>query len=120
MSSGLWTAAIGGGAGLLTGAFSALIAPWAKWQVDKRRIVLEGRYALLTQWRTGVANYAKYGIGPVNEIWYEQLRPYMSSEARNRLEHERTVVVDGGAGRGKAGILAEEIDRIEREWKLNK
>lgn len=66
-----------------------------------------------------MANYNKYDIGPATEIWYEQLRPYMSAEGRNLIEHERTFVVDEGSGRGKASILSDEIDRIEREWGLN-
>lgn len=118
MSSALWTAAIGGGAGLAAGIVSSLLAPWAKWAVDKRQLTMMRRYELLDKWRAGVADSIRSEINPVGTDWFEQLRPYMTHEARNALEHERTFVVDGGRGRGRASILTTEIDRIEQEWKL--
>lgn len=124
MSSELWAAIIGGGAGLLTGALSALVAPWAKWQVDKKRIQLEHRSVSLKLWRDGLASYRQFGLDPTTAGWYQQLRPLLTNNAKAMVEQPRIPVTTSGERRAViasfAVTLTEEIDRIEREWKLNK
>jgi hypothetical protein len=47
-------ALIGGGAGLITGALSSLIAPWSQWGVEKRRLTHQLRVEQVRTWRAGV------------------------------------------------------------------
>ncbi|WP_133160822.1 hypothetical protein [Mycobacterium ahvazicum] len=58
MTSDVAVAFIGGGAGLLTGAvtgtISSLIAPWANWGIEKRRLRRENRVQRIKEWRAGV------------------------------------------------------------------
>lgn len=120
----LWTAAIGGVAGLATGAISALAAPWAKWSVDKKRIRLEHRYGLLTSWRDGLAEYRLAHYQLPSQGWYQQLRPYLTPSGVASAEAPHVPTMTDAAHQARlqavASTLADEIKRIESEWKLDK
>jgi hypothetical protein len=63
VASEIAVAFIGGGAGLLTGAItgaiSSLIAPWANWGIEKRRLNRTSRVGRVKEWRQGVAYLRK-------------------------------------------------------------
>ncbi|OZC78008.1 hypothetical protein CH251_04965 [Rhodococcus sp. 06-462-5] len=124
MSSELWAAAIGGGAGLATGAVSALLAPWARWAIDKRQIKMQHQLRILTQAREGLAAFRRTGVAVTSMGWYQQLRPYMTSEAIAVIEGPRLPIVTDEQRKARrqnvAGTLSEETARIERNWKLRK
>lgn len=123
MSSELWAAAVGGGAGLATGAVSSLLAPWAKWSTEKRQIKMQHRYALLARWREGVANYSSRSFSLPSTSWYQQLRSHLSFHAIATVEAPRVPIatdLERSERRQTVAVtLAEKIDRIERKWKLN-
>lgn len=48
-------ALIGGGAGLATGAIGSLVAPWANWGIEQRRLRRAIRLERISEWRSGVA-----------------------------------------------------------------
>ena len=124
MDSELWAAAIGGGAGLATGAVSSLLAPWAKWSIEKRQVKMQHRLAILKEARRGVAEYRRVHTSIVSESWYQQLRPYMTSAGIASIEAPRvpsvTALGQQELRHSRAVTLAGEIDRVERDWKLNK
>ena len=47
----MWPAIIGGISGLLTGVIGAILAPWAKWRVDREQAT-EWRRERLMEWRS--------------------------------------------------------------------
>jgi hypothetical protein len=130
-------ALIGGGAGLVTGAvtgaISAIIAPWAKWGVDKKRLAQERRVERIKEWRDGVGHldwqedhHGQTGAWDTQLIsadihsqsWYVTLRPEMAREVVDQVEKLNDQPVP--SRRGKISKLVKhEITRIEREkWKL--
>jgi hypothetical protein len=78
VASDIAVAFIGGGAGLLTGAVtgtvSSLIAPWAHWGIEKKRLARERRVARIEEWKERVGNLywsekhhdSDFGQGPVS------------------------------------------------------
>jgi hypothetical protein len=112
----VWPAIISGVAGLLTGS---AVTAWAKWPIEKRRLKLQRRYALLDSWRDGIAGTgAEFGVNPLNTSWYETLRPYLAEDVVRQLEKPRTVIVPSESGRGVKNLFTREVDRIEWEWGL--
>lgn len=117
----MWTAVIGGVAGLATGTISSLIAPWAKWSIEKRRIDRQRRYDLLDSWRTGIAEVPVQASHDeyLRRGWYKTLRPHLARDVLDRLETPNTaIVVVPGTGRGLRNLFTGEVDRIEHEWGL--
>jgi hypothetical protein len=116
MASEVWTAVIGGVAGLATGAISSLVAPWAKWSIEKRRIDRQRRYALLDSWREGIAGLEKGSVhtDAIETTWYETLRPYLSKDVLGRLEKPRTFVVTSDTGRGVKDLFTSMSTRRPR------
>ena len=51
----MWPAIIGGVSGLATGVLGAILAPWAKWRVDREQATRTWRRERLTEWRAGLA-----------------------------------------------------------------
>ena len=119
MTVEVWAAIIGGVAGLLTGAISSLVAPWAKWSIEQRRLKRQRQYALLDWWRAGIAAIQTDDHTEIlRSQWYEALRPYLSEASRKQIERPRTDIVPAEHGRGLKGLFTGEVDRIEREWGL--
>ena len=112
-------------AGLGSGAAASLGAPWVQHAVETRRAKIERRRALIDGWRDMIArNYSPgYGDkGVLEDLAYPKLRGHLRDEVRRELEDPRTVIVGpdspGIAESPVLATLSEEIDRIEREWKL--
>jgi hypothetical protein len=116
MPTEVWTAIISGVAGVVTGS---AVTAWAKWPIEKRRLKLQRRYALLESWRTGISEIgAEFGVNALNTPWYEKLRPYLAEDVLRQLEKPRTYVVPSESGREVKNVFTREVDRIEREWGL--
>ena len=110
------TVIISGVAGVVTGS---AVTAWAKWPIEKRRLKLQRRYALLDSWRDGIAEIgAEFGLNPLNAPWYETLRPYLAEDVLRQLEKPRASIVPSESGRGIKDLFTREVDRIEREWGL--
>lgn len=134
---------IGGAAGLLTGAVTgvagSLIAPWANWGVEKKRLKQHRREEHIKEWREGVDNMrwaeseSFLGRGPAPQVvfgggdpdrpleskgWFAAFRAELTPEVI--AEIDRLCQVPPVSRLGKLPQLIDrEISRIEREkWKL--
>lgn len=95
MASEIAVAVISGGTGLVTGAIASLIAPWANWGIEKRRLTRERRIVRIAEWRAGVGDLdwsekstgkSVWGDEITSDIhaksWYVTLRPEMAAGFR--------------------------------------
>jgi hypothetical protein len=105
----MWAAIIGGICGLLTGVLGAILAPWAKWRVDREQATREWRRERLEEWRTGLAVSERLPDALddrdfLQTAWYASLRQHLSDEDRRRLEFTPggpvTIIVGGGGSIG--------------------
>ena len=137
MASDIAVAFIGGGAGLLTGAvsgvISSLIAPWASWGIEKKRLARERRVERIKEWRDGVEDldwaermHGREGSLPSDRIngdfrtmaWFVTLRPEMAPNVLRKLEDVGEQPIPQRYGQASK-LIEHEITRIEREkWKL--
>jgi hypothetical protein len=138
VASEIAVAFIGGGAGLLTGAvtgaISSLIAPWANWGIEKKRLTHDSRQQRIKDWRRNLEHLDNFsekwhgralapGEDPISADvrtadWFITLRAEMSADAVRRAEelNERPVHTRRSE---MAKLLGEEVSRIEREkWDL--
>jgi hypothetical protein len=142
MSDQILTAIIGGIAGLIGGGIVAIIAPWIKWGIEKRKQKLAYRRELITNWRAMIFNvmsvYEEVGAETFfdlleKEPHYLSLKPHITTEAFKKLSKADIVpgkiiiVTRGKLGSGSSiinpigrfiSILSSEVDRIEQEWDL--
>jgi hypothetical protein len=119
MPAGVWTAIIGGAAGLASGAVASLIAPWVNWGIEKRRLKRKRRYDLLDSWRAGIASWdGRDHTEAVGTSRYETLRPHLKNDVRGQVERQRTVIIAPESGRKLKDLFTGEVDRIEHEWGL--
>jgi hypothetical protein len=105
--------------GIGTGLFS----PWAGWGIEKRRQKLGRRRELVTAWRLNLIPLIKRNpdietLLPflLGSPYYASLRPHLKPDILRRLEGKARVAVAGE--RFPFEIFADEIGRIERQWKL--
>jgi hypothetical protein len=116
MPAAVWTAIIGAVGGFASGS---VVAAWANWGIEKRRLNRQRQYALLDSWRSGIASQGNAGhTSALQTPWYETLRPHLAADVLARLEQPNTIIVSLGSPRGTKGLFTGEVDRIEREWKL--
>ena len=119
MNSVVTTAVIAGGTGIVSGALSSLVAPWAQWGVEKRRIDRARKAELLQQWRDGLTGYTANNPGAppggfMSESWFLSLRPHLCDEVRDQLDMP-TVVPDV---KHYFKLVQDEIEEIHDRWKL--
>jgi hypothetical protein len=144
MSGEVAAAIIGGVAGLVTGAAGSLAAPWANWQVERRRARDEQRRALLKWWRDGatetlgelnaaVRNIAVERQALMDAAWYQSLRGYLTEPVRSRwerpmkgssppdLRRQQTTIhieLESPVRHPLRDEVFEQIDGVEERWKL--
>jgi hypothetical protein len=145
VASEIAVALISGGVGLTTGIVGSLIAPWANWGVEKRRLRQESRVERIGEWRDGVEalraaendHVPRIGVPGMqtslvvdngapdpdgtrlrSRSWFVTLQPELSKRGREEavdLQEQRVVKRLGLL----PDLLAAEIARIERDkWKL--
>ncbi|MFC6157191.1 hypothetical protein [Kribbella jiaozuonensis] len=129
MDTGVQTALIGAGAGLLSGGIASLVAPWVTWQLERRRQLHKDRLAMLAEWREGLRE-AESNSPQMDRLrsflttpWYKTLRPHLNPSLRDDLE--LTPILAGSIGtpvikyrQDVAVLLNDEIDRIAKEWDM--
>ncbi len=132
MSDGMnWEAVIAGAvSGLGAGIVASLIAPWVQLAVERRRETRIHRRQLISHWRGLVArhhNPRKADSHIVDDPDFLSLRAHLRPEVRHRLDLEPgtearplrvTTNVRGVRVNEDLDIITQEIDRLEREWKL--
>lgn len=133
VASDIVVALIDGGAGLATGAIGSLVAPWANWGIEKRRLNRQGRVERIRDWRDGVdlldwtekhhgqrSDYdGSIFTGDIHtKTWYVTMRPEMSKAARDEIEQLAEKPINQRFGE-MSRLIVREIARIERDdWKL--
>jgi hypothetical protein len=119
--------------GAVTGGIASLIAPWVQLAVENRRSLRRWREERIREWRSMLATYNRSGQavdleGLLNDRDFLSLRQHLDPETLRRLETESgtedkpAVVVLGATGiaaNADLTLLAGEVDRLEREWKLS-
>lgn len=113
----------------ILGALGALVAPWTAWGVEKRRGRLNRRRQLIDFWRSHLINQwdptfdqmTESGLKFTQKSSYLTLRPHLTPSLRDKFSRIPDVLeIDVGLSDPLENkkILAEEINRIERAWKL--
>ena len=105
--------------GAIIGFISGLLAPWIKWQIEKRQERDRYRRELVKCWRNAINVW-----NPDTEVFgdtaeYASLRGHMCHEIVKKFEAPRTLYMAGGRGESVLKhFLLDEVTRIEKEWKL--
>lgn len=110
-------AIIAGGFGLLGGVVGSLIAPWVQWGIEQRRFRLNRRLEYIKDWRRFIGS-KEFNQSTFRETkTFRTIRPYLSAKTLSLIESgESHLSVTGGDS--VAGLLLDEVTRIEREWGL--
>ena len=125
MNATVLAAIAGALAGLVTGAVSALAAPWANWGVEKRRATRRERRDLIDSWERMVAEQLRSETANLDEMIrsdeYLSIRSYLDFGLVAKLEARRPVViiVEGRTGLGgdpKLHSVTKRIEELKREW----
>lgn len=114
--------------GGIAGGIGSLVAPWANWGVEKKRIIYEQRRELIAKARM-VLNKPLANTDFRHTELYSRLRPHLSSRAITAIEGTRTndggeiVRVSVGSGRGSgintyAHLVLDELAKLEKKWGL--
>lgn len=123
----LWQTTITAVGALIGGAIGSLGAPWANWGAAKQRLRRDDRKALVQEWRLLIQEIT--ASRPMTRDFledgrYQTLSRHLQPAAREELERraDRTVFVPAetpGVGfRRDTQLLAQEVDRIEKRWRL--
>ena len=112
MSDTIFVAIIGGIAGLIAGAISSLLAPWAIWGVEKQRLRLDRQRNIIDNARRNLTNYSREQIRDSAE--YASIRSHLSPDLVSKIEARNT---SGGEQSIHASIMRE-LSELETKWKL--
>ena len=100
----------------LLGFIGGLIAPWIRWEVEKRRKTREERASLIVEWRNAIDTFNFDNDSPGDTAWYSSLRGHMRQEIIKKVEAPRTLYVGGGRGENIIKhMLLDEVTRLEKE-----
>ncbi len=105
--------------GLLSGAAGSVLAPWANWGVETRRLTRATRSGLLRDARLKLRDGSSHTFTTTEE--YAQMRPLLDTKLVSQLESGRVAVVESGgrqSGDGFKNQLFDEFARVERLWRL--
>jgi hypothetical protein len=118
-----WTPVVAGAAaGLGTGVVGSLVAPWVQHAAESRRSREQHRAALIADWRDLIGRYL--AGGPVNgppqiakQSRWLSLRSHLSDETRG-LAESPPGSTHGIAAADTLRHVSDEVDALERKWKL--
>jgi hypothetical protein len=118
-----WSIVAGAFAGQLAGVVGSLIAPLVQLAVENRRETRTYRRRSIEMWRAMVGRHMSSGSRVIQGGDYVSLRGYLRPDILKRLEQSSYSITirDGAEGisaNSEISALTEEIDRLEREWKL--
>jgi hypothetical protein len=113
--------------GLAAGVVGSLIAPWVQLAVENGRNQQQQRRERINAWRRMLTTSRRVSRPVVDDPDFLSLRPHLDPEIRRRLEmqsgtEENPAVVhlgaEGIAAVADLALVAGEVDRLERQWKL--
>ena len=113
------SAAITGG---IFGTLGSLIAPWINWGVEKKRMKVNRRIAMIDQLRKSLDSMEEYDNRTFTQsAIYSNIRPYLDRKLMEYIEREDVIVIGGGRSGGvnnhKSKIL-DAVSKLEKEWGL--
>lgn len=123
----LWQTTITAVGALIGGAVGSLGAPWAKWGAAKQRLRRDDRKALVQGWRALIQETTasrQMTRDFLEDGRYQTLSRHLQPAIREELERraDRTAFVPAetpGVGSSRhMQLLAQEVDRIEKKWRL--
>jgi hypothetical protein len=123
----LWQTTITAVGALIGGAVGSLGAPWANWGAAKRRLRRDDRKALVQGWRALIQETTasrQVTRDFLEDGRYQTLSRHLQPAAREEIERraDRTYFVPAetpGVGYFRdTHLLAREVDRIEKKWRL--
>jgi len=127
MSDTLLAAIVGAVAGIITGSIGSLFAPWANYGVEKRKQRLAHRRELVAKWRIMLSRLINdpepgviLGRALLQETDYMSLKPHLSTFIIERIKSatRSTERVGGPISTDIYRHLIEEVNKIEKKWKL--
>lgn len=98
-----------------------IIAPWANWGIEKRRLQHTRKEDLVKEWRTYITKFDFETQNFGNSTVYAAMRPYMDKDVVKRFEAQRTYFVPPDGGRGDQLFkqwASDQVSMIEKKWKL--
>lgn len=125
MTDTVWSAIVGGAAGIITGSLSSLFAPWVNWGIEQRRRKVGSRLELIRRWREMIMSWRLCADQTTPSTLHLDLeRGWVSLEPN--LNDSVIQEVARYQGRELAydeldqliTYLLAEIAKLERKWKL--
>ena len=125
MDSTWGAAVVGGVAGVITGGLSSLLAPWAQWRVERKRLQRAERVAAIREWRELIGLHQGEWLDPPNPLAtdhrYLALRSFMTADERRDVEElpsSASLAAFDSVFRAGPDAMRRAVDRLEREWGL--
>jgi len=101
----------------LGGALGSVVAPWVNWGIERRKLRLQARRALISRWRN-YFDMVEDLSGFTGSVIYSEMRPHMD-EATAKMLHGGTVVLTiGRSGDVIRNHLYDAVADIEAKWGL--
>src|SRR5690349_7264898 len=125
--------------GLVAGSVGSVVAPWAAWGVDKRRLTHEDRRKAIAEWRQGLMDWlilaqeAQTRNMPLpmfgHQSWFASLSRHLSAETSAAVtafdktynpnqRGKHFVYVSGPPRPPIADEVARDIDRLAKAWRV--
>ena|ERR1043165_349054 len=111
-------------AGFASGLIASLIAPWVKWNIEKKKIKFENKRKLIESWRNTIGN----NFDPTTfreTVAYSQMKNYLTDTIKKELDppdfdnNKPVLHLRSGIGRDSLkDRLLEAVSVIERKWGL--
>jgi hypothetical protein len=125
----MWDIVIPAITGLASGAIGSLLAPWANWGVEKKRLQQRARIELIAEARMVLADpppNTEFRLMPI----YSRIRPYLTEYACIAIEGkpftkvgaEGITIVSGNSRHSGvnpyAQLVLDELSELESRWNL--
>lgn len=109
--------------GLIAGAVGSLVAPWAKWGIEKAKIRHEPREKFIRDLRREISLESFEIVDFKKSFYYSMLYPRLSKESVKIFEptdfdFDDMDEIGNYIEKDLKVILLKELGRLEKEWKL--
>ena len=125
MSDTLWAAIVGGGAGIVTGTLSSILAPWVNWRIEQRRNKIIRRTEQIHRWREMIMGWRFYSAHnkPTTlhldlERGWISLKPHLKASVIQEVAQYQEREISYAELEKFVNFMLCEIEKLERKWKL--